>query len=197
MFSVKLSMRGVNQWLQCTETWMMICLEYGTFGVWAWKYEFMNFQNKLNGCWRRRCARVWEQNSNSPSNQIAPHLPICCNFIFFSFLNQFIFLFFGSILLLACSFPSQGLSCSFFLVLHLLGDLGNLNCLWIMLSSQYFKNLIDGNSPLRLDLITLITRPLYFSTRDLNFLKFSNTSDFSFKMYTHVFLDKLTIKRMN
>lgn len=76
------------------------------------------------------------------------------------------------------------------------GVLGTANGLRMPFSSYNCLNLFDVNSPPRFVLTTLIVRLLSFSTRTLNFLKISNTFDFSFKInYTHVFLEKSSINR--
>jgi len=60
-------------------------------------------------------------------------------------------------------------------------------------SSQYFMNSVHVNSPPLSDRTVLMCLSVSFSTITLNFL---NTSDFSFKKYTHVFREKSSTKEI-
>jgi len=76
------------------------------------------------------------------------------------------------------------------------GEYGAVRNLLIPCSSQYFMSSDEMNSPPQSDLTDLIGLSVSFSTISLNLLNIWNTSDFSFKKYTHVFLEKSFMKEM-
>jgi len=76
------------------------------------------------------------------------------------------------------------------------GEYGVVKNLLIPCSSQYFMSSDEMNLPPRSDLTYLIGMSVSFSNIASNLLNTSNNSDFSFKNYTHVFLEKSSMKEM-
>lgn len=68
--------------------------------------------------------------------------------------------------------------------------------LLIPFSSQNFTNSLEVNSPPRSDLKHFKFFPVSFSTKAMNSLNLLNASDFSFRKFYHIILEKSSVKIM-
>ena len=75
------------------------------------------------------------------------------------------------------------------------GDLGTVSDQRMPFCLQNSWKSLEVNLPPRLDRMALISIPLSFYTAALNFLNTPKNFDLCFKKYTHVFLEKSSMKR--